>query len=226
LSGFFVPEKCPPLRGLSFAWRKGMPITSQQLLQILPGAGKQADVFAPALSLAMEKHQINTPKRIAAFIAQVGHESGQLRSLVENLNYSAEGLIRTWPKRFTLLTATCAARKPEQIANIVYASRMGNGPAATGDGWKYRGRGLVQITGWVNYQACGSALGLDLLTKPELLEQPIYAALSAAWYWSSNGLNELADDGKFEAITQRINGGQNGAADRLAIYQRALTVLA
>jgi len=203
-----------------------MPITQQQLLQILPNAGKQAGVFASALSLAMEKHQINTPKRVAAFLAQVGHESGHLTRLVENLNYSAEGLIRTWPKRFTVLTATGAARKPEQIANIVYASRMGNGPAVTGDGWKYRGRGLVQITGWVNYQACGSALGLDLLNKPELLEQPVYAALSAAWYWSSNGLNELADAGKFEVITQRINGGQNGATDRLSIYQRALAALA
>ncbi len=203
-----------------------MPITAQQLLKILPNAGKQAGVFASALTMSMDKYQINTRLRMAAFIAQVGHESGQLRTLVENLNYSAEGLVRTWPRRFNLLTATNCARKPEQIANIVYASRLGNGPAATGDGWKYRGRGLIQVTGWVNYQACGSALSLDLLTKPELLEQPAYAALSAAWFWSSNGLNELADAGKFEAITQRINGGQNGAADRLAIYQCALKVLA
>jgi putative chitinase len=159
------------------------------------------------------------------FLAQVGHESGQLRTLVENLNYSAEGLVRTWLKRFNLVTATAVARKPEQIANIVYASRLGNGPAATGDGWRYRGRGLIQVTGWVNYQACGSALDLDLLSKPELLEQPEYAALSAALYWSSNELNELADAGKLEAITQRINGGQNGAADRLTIYQRALMIL-
>jgi len=108
--------------------------------------------------------------------------------LVENLNYSAEGLIRTWPKRFNLTTATAVARKPEQIANIVYASR------------------------------------LDLLTKPELLEQPVYAALSAAWFWSSNGLSELADAGRFEAITRKVNGG-NGQADRLAIYNRALDVL-
>lgn len=202
-----------------------MPINAQQLLQILPNAGPVAGVFVSALNDAMARFKIDTRLRVAAFLAQVGHESGQLRTLVENLNYSAEGLIRTWPKRFNLLTATSAARKPEQIANIVYASRLGNGPAVTGDGWKYRGRGLIQVTGWVNYQACGSALSLDLLTKPELLEQPIYAALSAAWFWSSNGLSELADAGRFEAITRKVNGGLNGQADRLAIYERALKVL-
>jgi putative chitinase len=203
-----------------------MLITEQQMLQILPNAGQVAGVFVSALNDAMARFKIEGRLRVAAFLAQVGHESGQLRTLVENLNYSAEGLIRTWPKRFNLVTAAAVARKPEQIANIVYASRMGNGPAVTGDGWRYRGRGLIQVTGWVNYEACGSALSLDLLNKPELLEQPVYAALSAAWYWSSNGLNELADAEKFAAITKRINGGQNGAADRLAIYQLALSVLA
>jgi len=203
-----------------------MPITPQQLLQILPNAGPVAGVFAPALNEAMARFKIDTPLRVAAFIAQAGHESGQLRSLVENLNYSAEALLLTWPKRFTPQMAAAVARKPEQIANIVYASRMGNGPAVTGDGFKYRGRGLNQVPGWLHYHACGQALSLDPLTKPELLEQPVYAALSAAWFWSSNGLNELADAERFSAITQRINGGQNGAADRLEIYQRALKVLA
>jgi putative chitinase len=202
-----------------------MPITSQQLLQILPNAGSVAGVFVSALNDAMARFKIEGRLRVAAFLAQVGHESGQLRTLVENLNYSAEGLIRTWPNRFNLVTATSVARKPEQIANIVYASRLGNGPAVTGDGWRYRGRGLIQITGWVNYQACGSALSVDLLSKPELLEQPVYAALSAAWFWSSNGLNELADVERFEAITRKVNGGLNGQADRLAIYKRALEVL-
>jgi putative chitinase len=203
-----------------------MQITQQQLLQILPNARPVAGIFLPALNEAMARYKIDTRLRAAAFLAQVGHESSHLTRLVENLNYSAEGLIRTWPKRFNLELATRVARKPEQIANIVYASRMGNGPAVTGDGWKYRGRGLVQVTGWVNYQACGSALGLDLLTKPELLEQPVYAAPSAAWYWSSNGLNELADAGRFEDITRRVNGGLTGQADRLDIYQRALKVIA
>lgn len=203
-----------------------MPITQQQLLQILPNARPVAGVFVPALNDAMARFKIEGRVRVAAFLAQVGHESGQLRTLVENLNYSAEGLVRTWPKRFNLDTATSFARKPEQIANIVYASRLGNGPAVTGDGWKYRGRGLIQVTGWVNYQACGSALSLDLLTRPELLEQPAYAALSAAWFWSNNGLNALADADKFETITRRINGGLNGQEDRLKLWKKATAVLA
>ena len=201
-------------------------ITLQQLLKILPNAGPGVGVFVFALNGAMARFNIDGRLRVAAFLAQIGHESGQLRTLVENLNYSAEGLIRTWPKRFNLELATRLARKPEQIANIVYASRLGNGPAATGDGWKYRGRGLIQVTGRVNYQACGSALGFDLLNKPELLEQPVYAALSAAWFWSSNGLNAPADAGRFTEITQRVNGSQNGAVDRMAIYRRALEELA
>ena len=201
-----------------------MPITEQQLLQILPNAGRQAGVFVPALNVAMNKFAIVTRLRIAAFIAQVGHESGQLTRLVENLNYSAEGLMKTWPSRFDLVRATAAARKPEQIANIVYAGRMGN--TEPGDGWKYRGRGLFQVTGKTNYAACGDALGLDLLNRPELLEQTQYAALSAAWFWSVNGLNTLADAGDLTKITRRINGGLNGQADRQALYDKALKVLA
>lgn len=201
-----------------------MPITEQQLLQILPNAGRQAGVFVPVLNTAMSKYAVVTPKRIAAFIAQIGHESGHLTRQVENLSYSAEGLMKTWPSRFDLPLATGAARKPEKIANIVYAGRMGN--IASVDGWKYRGRGLIQITGKDNYRRCGEALGLDLINCPERLEQPQYAALSAAWFWSVNGLNTLADAGDFRTITQKINGGQNGAADRAEIYARALKVLA
>jgi putative chitinase len=200
-----------------------MPITEQQLLQILPNAGRQAGVFVPVLNTTMGKYGIVTRLRIAAFIAQVGHESGQLTRLVENLNYSAEGLMKTWPSRFDLVRATAAARKPEQIANIVYAGRMGN--TEPGDGWKYRGRGLFQVTGRANYAACGDALGLDLIRQPELLEKPQHACMSAAWFWASRGLNTLADAGQFDKITQLINGGQNGAADRKALYARALKVL-
>ena len=201
-----------------------MPITEQQLLQILPNAGRQAGVFVPVLNTAMGKYAIVTRLRVAAFIAQVGHESGQLMRLVENLNYSAEGLMKTWPSRFDLVRATAAARKPEQIANIVYAGRMGN--TEPGDGWKYRGRGLFQVTGQANYAACGEALGLDLLSKPELLELPQYAAMSAAWFWSTRGLNILADAGDFVKITRRINGGLNGQTERQALYDKALKVLA
>ena len=201
-----------------------MSVTAQLLLQILPNAGPVAGVFVPVLNAAMSQYQIVGTKRIAAFIAQVGHESGHLTRLVENLNYSADALCRNWPSRFSVELASAVARKSEQIANIAYGNRMGN--SVPGDGWKYRGRGLIQITGKNNYRACGEALGLDLIMQPELLEKPQYACMSAAWFWATNGLNSLADAGKFDVITQRINGGQNGSADRQALYGRALKVLA
>lgn len=200
-----------------------MPITAQQLLQILPNASQVAGIFVPVLNTAMSRYQIIGAKRVAAFIAQVGHESGHLTRLVENLNYSADALRNTWPSRFDLALARAFARKPEQIANIAYGNRMGN--ITLGDGWKYRGRGLIQITGKNNYRACGEALGLDLIAQPELLEKPQHACMSAAWFWATNGLNTLADAARFDAITQRINGGQNGAADRQALYAQALKVL-
>ncbi|AAO55611.1 glycoside hydrolase family 19 protein [Pseudomonas syringae group genomosp. 3] len=177
-----------------------MPITAQQLLQILPSAGQKAGVFAPVLNTAMSKHQILTPLRIAAFIAQVGHESGQLRYVRE-----------IW------------GPTPQQLG---YEGRKDLGNTVAGDGSKYRGRGLIQITGRANYAECGEALGLDLIHHPELLEQPEHATMSAAWYWSSRGLNSLADKGDFLQITRRINGGTNGLADRQALYDRALKVLA
>ena len=123
-------------------------------------------------------------------------------------------------------TALRIARRQEDIANLTYAGRMGNGDAASGDGWRYRGRGLIQITGRANYIACGEGLSLDLIKQPELLEKPQHACMSAAWFWATKGLNTLADAGQFDKITQRINGGQNGAADRQVLYARALKVLA
>ena len=201
-----------------------MPINTQQLLQIFKSAGQVAGVFVPVLNTAMNRYQIVGTKRIAAFVAQVGHETGQLTRLTENLNYSPDALRMTWPNRFDADLASAVARNPEQIANIAYGNRMGN--SASGDGWKYRGRGLIQITGKNNYRACGEALGLDLIAHPELLEKPQHACMSAAWFWATSGLNTLADAGKFDTITQRINGGQNGAADRQALYARALKVLA
>ncbi len=202
-----------------------MSITQQQLLQITPNARPVAGVFVPVLNTAMGKYQIITPARMAAFLAQVGHESSQLTGLVENLNYSAEALCRIWPSRFDEALATECGHKPEKIANIAYESRMGNGALVSGDGWTYRGRGLIQVTGKANYQKCGQALALDLIASPELLEQPPHAAMSAGWFWSVDGLNALADVGGLLAITRRINGGLYGYADRLAIYQRALTIL-
>ncbi|MEW5607944.1 glycoside hydrolase family 19 protein [Pseudomonas juntendi] len=180
-----------------------MALSIQQLQQILPSAGLKAGVFAPVLNAAMGKFGIVTPVRQAAFIAQVGHESGQLRYVRELGNDMYLAKYDTGP----------------------LAARLGNTPAADGDGQKYRGRGLIQITGLDNYLRCGEALGLDLVNQPELLEQPQYAAASAAWFWQQKGLNTLADRGDFETITRRINGGLNGQAERLVLWTRARKVL-
>jgi len=209
-----------------------MPITEQQLLQILPNARHVAGVFVPALNAAMDRYRIDTRARQAAFLAQIGHESSQLTRLVENLNYSANGLARTWPSRYRgsdgapNALAQRLARRPEAIANNAYAGRNGNGPESSGDGWRFRGRGAIQTTGRANYAATGEALGLPLLDRPELLEQPEHAAMAAAWYWHHRGLNQLADRDDFKGITLRINGGTNGLDDRFALRARAVEVLA
>lgn len=178
------------------------------------------------------RFSLTTPARQSAFLAQAAHESAGFTRLTENLNYSATGLAATWPGRFRgadgqpNALAQALHRRPEAIANLVYASRMGNGPEASGDGWRYRGRGLLQITGRAQYQRCGAALGLPLVEQPDLLAQPEPAVLSAAWFWQVNGLNELADAGDFEAITRRINGGLNGLAERRALWAKFLEALA
>ena len=177
-----------------------MSITQQQLLQILPNAGPVAGVFVPVLNAAMVHYQIIGPKRVAAFIAQIGHESGQFKYVKEIWGPTA--------------------------AQARYEGRKDLGNTVAGDGSKYRGRGLIQITGRANYMACGEGLSLDLIKQPELLEKPQHACMSAAWFWATKGLSTLADAGQFDKITKRINGGQNGAADRQALYARALRVLA
>jgi putative chitinase len=162
-----------------------------------------------------EKYEINTPKRQACFLGQCMHESGGFKFLKENLNYSAKGLVATWPSRFPNEEyAEEYARKPERIANKVYSGRMGN--TEDGDGAKYIGRGLIQLTGKDNYKAVTEALGEDLLANPQLLEEPRYAALSAGWFWNKKGLNALADASDIETMTKRINGGSIGIADRKA----------
>ncbi|KPX39532.1 Prophage PSPPH02, putative chitinase [Pseudomonas syringae pv. helianthi] len=180
-----------------------MSITVQQLLQILPNASSRAGVFVPVLNVAMNKYAIVTKLRIAAFLAQVGHESGQFRYVRE---LGSDAYL-------------------EKYDTGRLAERLGNTPEDDGDGQLYRGRGLIQITGRANYAECGEALGLDLLQQPELLERPEHAAVSAAWFWHRAGLNTFADRSDFLAITKRINGGTNGLADRQALYERALKVL-
>ncbi len=182
-----------------------MAITERQLQQILPNAGRQAGVFVPALNAAMGKYSIVTPLRMAAFLAQIGHESGQLRYVRE---LGGEQYLAKYD------TGSLA-------------KRLGNTPEADGDGQKYRGRGLIQVTGRDNYAACSEALFGDsrLLNTPELLEHPVYASMSAGWFWQKKGLNGLADQGDFLTITKRVNGGTNGLEDREALYKRALEVL-
>lgn len=209
------------------------------LKQIFPNSTEENRAkYASPLRLAMMRYNIDNPNRIRAFLAQIGHESGQLSAVVENLNYSAKALRSVFGKYFkTDADAEKYARKPEAIANVVYANRLGNGDTKSGDGWRYRGRGLIQITGKSNYNEASQKmyalpLGVDFVDEPELLATPDYAAQSAAWWWENAGLNAIADGlggandtEVFKQITKRINGGYNGLDDRLAIYERAKTVI-
>ena len=176
------------------------------------------------LQATFDKYDISNVKRQAAFLGQCAHESGNFKTLEENLHYSANALMRVWPSRFPDMdTANKFANNPEKIANKVYAGRMGN--MEDGEGWKYHGRGLIQLTGKDNYKNCGNSLGFDLLSSPEKLLEPQYAALSAGWFWSKHGLNELADAQEHGMITKRINGGTLGLDDRIAKTTKALEAL-
>jgi putative chitinase len=185
-------------------------ITSEQLKQL--GIGSE---WVGPLDKTFKKYEINTLQRQACFIGQCMHESGGFKQLNENLNYGAKGLVGTWPSRFPNLEyAAEFERKPELIANKVYGGRMGNNEE--GDGWKYHGRGLIQLTGKENYENCGAGIGVDLVNEPDLLATPEYAALSAGWFWNKKGLNALADNMDIETMTKRINGGTIGLDDRKA----------
>lgn len=197
--------------------------------------------LAPLVS-AMQRYQINTPARITAFLAQIAHESADFTRVEEGLNYSADGLANTWESRYAEpdgkgkyvkvlvndkwrnkpnALALKLERKPQAIANNAYANRFGNGDEASGDGWRYRGAGLKQLTFKANHEEFAKAVGVELAKVPDLLRSPDGAALSAAWYWGSRKLNGLADIGAFTDITQKINGGQIGAKSREAYLERA-----
>lgn len=203
---------------------------------------KDPGKWLEAVVEACTRFQINTPKRIAAFLAQTAHESAGYTMLEENLNYSADTMAVVWPNRFAEMGpdkkpikengknkpnkfALALHRKPEMIANVVYSNRMGNGTIESGEGWLYKGRGLKQLTGKDNYTRCGKSLGIDLVEKPELLLTPQYAALSAGWFWDSNRLGDFADRDDFVGMTKKINGGTIGLADREARYKAVLSVL-
>ena len=198
-----------------------MTITAEQLKQLHIG-----EQWVDPLNTTFERFDIMNPLRQAAFIAQCGHECGNFKTLEENLFYRAETLMKLWPKRFpTLEFANQYAKNPKKIANMVYANRMGNRDEASGDGYRFRGRGCIQLTGHANYYHAGKALGEDFVMQPELVATPMYAALSAGFFWNTQKLNALADNRDIKMMTKKINGGFIGLADREKHYSHALAVL-
>jgi putative chitinase len=196
-------------------------ITPEQLQKL----GISAD-WCDILNVLMPKYDIDSSQRIAAFIAQCSHESGHFEKLIENLNYGAKGLVMTWPKRFTSPElANKYARQPEMIANFVYANRLGNGDEMSGDGWKYRGRGLIQLTGKYNYQKFADTVGMDLEQVTRYLETKQGAAEAACLFWKNNKLNSYADVGDIRGMTKVINGGYIGLPEREENYKKALNIL-
>ena len=197
-------------------------ITKSLLVDSKTCSEEMADKFIDALNQVCEKYEINTALRIAGFLSQCGHESGGFRYTVENFNYSAARLLMVFPHYFNADSAKNYEYKPEKIANRVYANRMGNEDEASGDGWQYRGRGLIQLTGKDSYAAFSMAADNNSLVEPDLLEQPELAAMSAGWYWSTRKINSLADAQDVLGMTKRINGGTNGLDDRQIRYSRLI----
>lgn len=207
-------------------------ITDAQLASIMPRA-KNPSAWVTVLNGILDRFEIGTAARAAAFLAQIAHESGELNRMEENLSYSAARLVAVWPKRFlSVQSAAQYERNPRRLANFVYAKRMGNADAASGDGWQFRGRGLIQLTGRGNYRSVGQAIGLPLEITPDLLLEPMPAAMAACHFWKSRGLNELADDRNddnddedFISITVAINGGRAGLTERRRYWDRAKAAL-
>lgn len=205
-----------------------MQITIEQIKKIAPGApDKAAGEFVDTFNKWSDKFGITTPLRAAHFISQCVHECAELKAFEENLNYSEKGLLKVFPKYFNAATAKQYSRKPEKIANRVYANRMGNGNEASGDGWKYKGRGAIGLTGRSNYLAystSGFCIG-DLIAHPEWLAKSPGCYKSAMWFWWKNGLNAIADTGDVNAVTKRVNGGYNGLDSRKKYLVRAKEAL-
>jgi putative chitinase len=199
-------------------------LTNQQLAQIIPG-NPYLDHWFDSLSQALPDYEINTPQRIAAFLAQCAHESGGFTAIKENLNYKAESLCKVWPRYFNTDNAAQYAHNQEAIANRAYGGRMGNGPEESGDGYKFCGRGLIQLTGRSNYQAFADSIQISIDDASEYLKTFEGCVQSACWFWEANNLNQYADSGDILTMTKRINGGTLGLEDRQKHYQHALQVL-
>jgi putative chitinase len=196
-------------------------VSSEQLKQLHIGAE-----WVDALNATFERFDISNSLRQAAFIGQAGHECGNFRILEENLNYRAETLMKVWPRRFpTLEFAKEYERNPKKIANSVYANRMGNRDEASGDGFRFRGRGAFQTTGHSGYYHAGQALGEDFVMNPDLVATPTYAALTAGFFWDTHKLNQYADSRNYKTMTKKINGGFIGLEDRIKHINHALEVL-
>lgn len=210
------------MNNLKFPMDSSLPISKQQLIEATGCTESNADKYLEFIKGACKAFDITTKKRLSAFLSQIAHESASLSVVTENLNYSSGSLVRVWPKYFpTLEIANNYHRQPELIANRAYANRMGNGSESSGDGYKYRGRGFIQLTGKNNYKLISDYFGEDFVNNPDKLLEPMWCALSAAWFWWSNGLNELADKSDTLAISKKINGGYNGLEDRLDKYAKA-----
>lgn len=211
-----------------FIQQEMITLTAAKLDQILPnvyGTASLEPYIAP-LNKVIKEYNLDTKERVAAFIAQIGHESGEFQTVRENLNYSAQGLRNTFPKYYgSVKAAQGHARQPAKIASYVYQNRMGNGPEATGDGWKFRGRGLIQITGRNNYTALAKFLGKSIDETIAYLETPEGAVVSAAWFWKANNLRDLESRNEFVMLTRKINGGTNGLEHRKLLYERAMAIL-
>jgi putative chitinase len=178
------------------------------------------------LNETFARFDISTPIRQASFIGQASHESGNFKKIQEGLSYSAERLMVIWPKRFpTLEIAQKYARNEKGLANNVYANRMGNRDEASGDGFRFKGRGLFQLTGHSNYYHAGQALGVDFVMEPDLVATPMYAALTAGWFWNTQKLNQFADVRDYKTMTKKINGGFIGLDDRIKHINHAMQVL-
>lgn len=202
-----------------------MDFTQEQLAQIVTG-NTNIDQWFSAISAVLDKYEINTPLRLAGFIAQCAHESSHFSVIRENLNYRAESLIRTFPTHFSGIDeANTYAHQPEMIANRVYANRMGNGDEASGDGWKFCGKGLIQLTGHDNYAKFGASIGMSVDDVAAHLTTFEGAADSAGWFWYTHGLNAICDTDDILAMTKKINGGTLGLDDRTALYNTAKQVL-
>jgi len=204
-------------------------ITGAQFRQLFPRA-QDPDSWAESMNNVFPTYEINTPQRVAAFLAQCGHESGGWTTFEENLNYSAKGLNGIFKKYFpTLDSAQPYERKPQMIANRVYGGRMGNGPESSGDGYKYRGRGPIQLTGKDNYRAFAKEMFEDwenLFDNPDwVTSDRDFALMSAIWFWNKNKLNVQADSGDIKLMTKKINGGYIGLEDRIHHYQEAINLL-